>query len=162
MDTLNNNIKEYTIQLSKGQIQKAYKGIMTFMTELKSYLQCKYSEYATSALYFGYMDMTYIAFTPSDFRNRKLKIAIVYMHEECQFELWLAGINRQIQADYINLLSHKNIGNYTLSKVQPGVDSIIASVIIHKPDFDNTEKLKKEIELKTMQFVEDINSMLNQ
>ncbi|GAP18417.1 hypothetical protein LSAC_02310 [Levilinea saccharolytica] len=34
MDTLNSNIQEYQRQLEKGQIQKAYKGLMTFMTGL--------------------------------------------------------------------------------------------------------------------------------
>ena len=36
MDSLNDCVKEYTIQLGKGQIQKAYRGIMTFMSDLKS------------------------------------------------------------------------------------------------------------------------------
>ncbi|MGE5422325.1 MAG: DUF7000 family protein, partial [Ignavibacteriales bacterium] len=39
MDTLNNCIREYTIQLSHGKIQKAYKGIMTFMSGLSKYLE---------------------------------------------------------------------------------------------------------------------------
>lgn len=65
MDSFNNHVREYTIQLSKGQIQKAYKGIMTFMSGLRTYLESMYPEYTASALYFGYMDMTYFAFTPS-------------------------------------------------------------------------------------------------
>ena len=135
MDTLDDYIREYTIQLGKGKIQKAYKGIITFMTELKAYLERKYPDYTIGALYSGYMDMTYLAFTPSDFKTKKLKVAIVFLHEECKFELWLAGTNRKIQADFIELLSHKNIGRYTLSRVSPGVDSIIASLIVEQPLF---------------------------
>jgi hypothetical protein len=160
MDSLNNHIQEYTIQLSKGHIQKAYRGIMTFMSDLKACLESKYPDWSASALYFGYMDMTYFAFTPPTLKNRKLKIAIVFLHEDCKFEFWLAGNNRQIQADYIELLSNKDTGRYTLSQIQPGVDSIIASLIVEQPDFDNPDELKKQIEVKTIEFAKDINSLL--
>ena len=62
MDSLNNHVREYTIQLRKGQIQKAYKGLMIFMSGLRTYLESMYPEYTASSLYFGYMDMTYFAF----------------------------------------------------------------------------------------------------
>ncbi len=125
MDSLNNHIQEYKIQLSKGHIQKAYKGIMTFMSGLKIYLEKGYPDYVTSALYFGYMDMTYFAFTPAFLKKKKLKIAIVFLHEQGRFEVWLGGSNRKIQAEYIERISHKNIGKYILSQVFPGVDSIM-------------------------------------
>ena len=157
MDTLDDYIREYTIQLGKGKIQKAYKGIITFMTELKAYLERKYPDYTIGALYSGYMDMTYLAFTPSDFKTKKLKVAIVFLHEECKFELWLAGTNRKIQADFIELLSRKNIGRYTLSRVSPGVDSIIASLIVEQPCFDNPYELMKQIEGMTLDFINDMD-----
>jgi len=73
MNTLNEHIREYQLQLSKGHIQKAYKGIMTFMSSLKSQLEKAHPDYFTSALYFGYMDMTYFAFTPPDLKEKKVK-----------------------------------------------------------------------------------------
>ncbi|MEI8199489.1 MAG: hypothetical protein WCG21_05485 [Eubacteriales bacterium] len=160
MDTLNNCVREYAIQLSKGQIQKAYKGIMMFMSDLKTDLEHEYAEYTTSALYFGYMDMTYFAFTPPDLKSRKLKIAVVYLHEECKFEAWLAGNNRQVQAEYNALLSRKDLGRFTLSQINPGVDSIIATSIAEHPDFDDLAGLKKQIEGKIMEFVNDITALL--
>jgi hypothetical protein len=162
MDSLNDYIKEYTIQLSKGQIQKAYKGIMAFMSGLRTYLENMYPDFTASALYFGYMDMTYFAFTPPDLRNKKLKIAIIYLHEQGKFEIWLGGSNRKIQAEYIKLLSGKNLGNYKLSQVLPGVDSIIESTLAEQPDFDQPEELKKLIERKTIEFINDITSLLNE
>ena len=162
MDTLGNNIQEYNKQLIKGQIQKAYKGIMAFMSGLSKYLEGRYPDYTASALYFGYMDMTYFAFTPPDLKNKKLKIAIVYLHEEGRFEVWLGGSNRKIQAEYIDLMSRENIGKYKLSQALPGVDSIIESILAEKPDFDRSEELKKQIERKTMEFANDIASLLDE
>lgn len=160
MDTLAKQIQEYRSQLSKGIIQKAYKGIMTFMSGLKTYLEHNHPDYFTSALYFGYMDMTYFAFTPAVLRDKKLKIAVVYLHEGGQFEAWLGGNNRKIQAEYIERLRHTKLGKYQLSQVHPGVDSIIESILVDQPDFDHPEKLQKQIEKKTIEFAIDIASML--
>ena len=162
MESINECIKEYATQLSKGQIQKAYKGIMTFMAELRAYLESGYPDYTAGSLYFGYMDMTYFAFTPANLKNKKLKIAVVYLHEKGVFEVWLAGNNRKIQAEYIALMGSDNIGKYKLSQVIPGVDSIIESTLVEKPDFDHPDELKKQIEKKTMAFVKDILSILDE
>ena len=161
MSSLGDCVKEYAIQLSKGQIQTAYRGIMTFMSDLKSSLEHKYSDFTASAVYLGYLDMTYFAFTPSSLRDRRLKIAIVYLHKECRFESWLAGNTRQIQAEYVEMLSRKDLGRYVLSQIRPGVDSIIASSIVEQPDFDDPDELKKHIEVKTMEFVEDMVHILD-
>jgi hypothetical protein len=161
MDSLNGYVREYTAQLRKGQIQKAYKGIMTFLSDLKVYLESAGPDYASSALYFGYMDMSYFAFTPPELKDKKLKIAIVYLHEECRFELWLAANNRKVQADYIELLKNKDIGGYTLTKAGPGVDSIIETIIARQPDFDNAELLKRQIEAMTREFTENVISIFN-
>jgi len=161
MDLLNKYILEYTSQLRRGQIQKAYKGIMTIMTDLRTYLVSTNPEYAASALYFGYMDMTYFSFTPPDMKKKNLKIAVVYLHGENRFEVWLAGSNRKIQADYIARLSKKNIGKYSLSQIQPGEDAIIAAVIIEKPDFDHPADLKRQIGLAVSEFTADIATMID-
>ena len=134
---------------------------MTFMSSLRADLESKYPDYAMSTLYFGYMDMTYFAFTPPQLRQKKLKIAIVYLHEENRFEVWLAGNNRQIQAEYNALLSQRELGKYALSQINPGVDAIIAYSIIEKPDFDDPDSLKAQIETGTMEFIHDITAMLS-
>ena len=161
MNSLKDSISEYQNALSKGHIQKAYRGIMSFMTDLKGILTKHHPDYLSSALYTGYLDMTYFAFTPSELRNMKLKVAIVYLHDEGRFEVWLSGNNRKIQAEYIKRLSHINIEGYQLSKVMPGVDSIIESIIINHPDFDHPIELKKLIEGATLKFIQDINHLIN-
>ena len=162
MGSLNDQIREYRLQLKEGRIQTAYKGIMTFMSGLKSHLENNYPGHFTSALYFGYLDMTYFAFTPAFLKAKKLKIAIVYLHEQGRFEVWLGGSNRKIQADTIGRLSHRDLGRYQLSRVHPGVDSIIESVVIEQPDFDDLEELKTQIEMKTIEFINDISSLLDE
>jgi hypothetical protein len=106
------------------------------------------------------MDMTYFALTPLSLKQLGLKIAIVFLHEDCRFEVWLAGANRKIQAEYIQMLNGKEIGQYRLSEVLPGVDSILEATLVLGPDFDQPEELKKQIEQKTMQFIADITFIM--
>lgn len=160
MSSVNDCVIEYVAQLRKGSIQKAYKEIMMFMSDLRTHLESSYSDHYVSAVYFGYMDMTYFAFTPAVLKNMKLKIAVVFLHAECRFEVWLAGNNRQVQAEYIEFLENKDMGRYTLSEAAPGVDSIITSVIEEKPDFNNHDGLIKHIEEKTNEFIDDIKTIL--
>ena len=84
------------------------------------------------------------------------------MHEQGRFEAWLGGSNKKIQAEYIELLGGKNIGKYKLSKVLPGVDSIIESILVEQADFVQLEELKMEIEKKILEFINDITAMLNE
>lgn len=160
MESMNNHINEYTQQLKKGRIQKAYKGIMAFMTGLKIYLENKYPDYPTGALYFGYMDMTYFSFTPLELKKKNLKIAVIYLHEQNRFEAWLGGGNRKVQAEYIERLKQMDIGSYQLSRINPGVDSIIELRIVEQPDFDRAEDLMQDIESKTIEFINNILSIL--
>jgi len=84
------------------------------------------------------------------------------LHEQGRFEAWLGGSNKKIQAEYIELLGGKNIGKYKLSKVLPGVDSIIESILVEQADFVQLEELKMEIEKKILEFINDITAMLNE
>ena len=160
MESLDKLLQEYRHQLSKGQIQKAYKGIMTFMSSLKSDLEKSHPDHMIGGLYVGYMDMTYFAFTPPELKDNKVKIAIVYLHESGRFEAWLSGSNRKIQGEIIKRLGEKDIGKYRLSKAIPGVDSIIEAVLVEDPNFDKRKELKLQIEKKTIKFINDIITIL--
>lgn len=160
MATLNESIQAYTHQLSLGEIQKAYRGIMTFMSDLKTVFEKRHPDMLSSALYFGYMDMTYFAMTPQNLRDQKLKIAIVYLHAEARFEFWLAGSNRKIQAETIERLKHIDLGSLVLSKVEPGVDAIVIKTIEDNPDFDHPETLGVMLDQAFIKFVQDIDAIL--
>jgi hypothetical protein len=147
--------------LGKGQIQKAYQGILSFMSALRTTLEKRYPDHAVSTLYLGYMDMTYFAFTPADLKQKRLKIAIVYLHEGGTFEVWLGGSNRTVQAEVIEQVSLMPLDDHLrLSRVQPGVDSILEATLVQQPDFDHPEDLMQELEEKTVEFISHIRPLL--
>ena len=101
MESFHEYILEYRKQMEKGAIRKAYKGLMEYILNLKTYLKNKYPDYFVSgSIYFGYMDITYFSFYPKSLGDMKLKIAIVFIHESMRFEVWLAGYNKQVQSEY--------------------------------------------------------------
>ncbi|UCF62511.1 MAG: hypothetical protein JSV37_07365 [Anaerolineaceae bacterium] len=94
------SMNEYKRQLKKGYIQEAYQGLMAYFRDLKSHFKNQYPEYYVSGgIYYGYMDMTYFSLFPESLKRRKLKIALVFIHDVFRFEVWLSGSNRDVQAE---------------------------------------------------------------
>ena len=83
VSTFQEYMSEYKKQLQKGLIQKAYGGLMDYVMILRTHLQHKYPDYFVSAIYYGYMDMTYFSFTSRMLQEMKLKILelMVTKHE---------------------------------------------------------------------------------
>lgn len=161
MDKLNDQVARYHEELKKGYLQKAYRGIMEFMSGTRTYLSESHADMTTGALYQGFMDMTFFTMTPETLKARKLKVAIVYLHDNNSFEAWLSGTNRQVQSDYLKSLKGTDLSGYELSEAAPGVDSIISLTIAEGPDFNDAEALKKLIEAETMRFITDMERLVS-
>jgi hypothetical protein len=103
MESLQEYVNEYRKQMEKSTIQKAYKGLMEYIMDLRTHFSKKYPDFAPGNIYHGYMDMTYSPISPKELTSRKLKIAIVFIHETIRLEVWLAAQNKQIQTEYRKL-----------------------------------------------------------
>lgn len=161
MEPFHQYIKEYRKQLKKGAIQKAYKGLMGYLMDLRTHLDHEYPEYFVSgSLYYGYMDMTYFSFQPETIKRRKLKIAVVFIHDAVRFEVWLAGNNKQVQEKYWKLFKESHWNKYHLVSTPKGVDSIVEYVLVDDPDFSDLDALTQRIERATLKFIRDIESFL--
>ena len=162
MESLQDYVNEYRKQLEQGTIQKAYKGLMEYIMALRTHLKTKYPDYFVSgSIYYGYMDMSYFSFTPKSLQQRKLKIAIVFIHETCSFEIWLAGYNKQSQAEYWKLLKESGWNKYQLVSTTEGVDAILEHSLVDEPDFSDLEALTTQIEAGTLKFIKDVESFLS-
>jgi hypothetical protein len=161
MENIQEYLNEYRKQLKKGEIQQAYRGLMEYMLSLRSYFQKQYPEFEVPGnLYFGYMDMTYFAIIPPELKQRKLKVAIVFLHEAFRFEVWLSGANRQIQVEFSNLLRGKGWNKYKLTADPKASDSILEHVLVTDPDFEDITGLTEKIESGAIQFIRDIQKVL--
>jgi hypothetical protein len=154
-------MNEYRKHMQKGSIQVAYKGLMEYIMNLKLHFKNRYPDYFVSgSIYFGYMDMTYFSFIPESLKRRKLRIAIVFIHEACRFEVWLAGYNKKVQLEYWKLFKEKEWNKYHIVSTIKNVDSIIDYVLDDNPDFSDLGDLTKQIERRTLKFIKDIENFL--
>jgi hypothetical protein len=161
MASFHEYIAEYRAQLEKGTVQKAYRGLMEYIMELRTIFQNKYPGYFVSgSIYYGYMDMTYFSFTPKSIKDRGLKIALVFIHDRFCFEAWLAGANRQIQKKYWDLLKESAWDKYHLVPAAKGVDAILEHVVADNPDFSNLDELTGQIDRETSKFICDVEDFL--
>ncbi len=106
--------------------------------------------------------MTYFALVPKSLKDRKLKIAIVFLHKEFRFEAWLSGVNKQVQGEYWKLFKDSNWDRYRLVPGIQGYDSIVESILVDDPDFCDPEGLTKMIDSSTMKFIADIDTFLSE
>lgn len=130
MYSLQRAMIEYRKQLKKGAIIEAYRGLMDYIMSLRTHFKNKYPEYLTSGIYFGYMDMTYFSLFPKSLKRQKLKIAVVFIHETFRFEVWLAGVNKTVQAKYWKLFKESGYNKYHLVSSLKGADSIVEHVLV--------------------------------
>ncbi len=163
METFSECMIEYKKQMEKGTIIKAYQGLMEYIMELKTELKNRYPEYFVSgSIYYGYMDMTYFSFTPKSIIDKQLKIAIVFIHEKLRFEVWLAGYNRKVQAQYWKLFSESEWNKYSIPHTIKGTDSIVEHILVDKPDFNDLNRITDQIQRGVMGFIKDIDGFLSE
>ena len=156
-------MNEYRKQLEKGDIQEAYRGLMEYFMGLRTHFMKKYPDYVVSgSIYYGYMDMTYFSIVPKSIKDLKLKIAIVFLHEAFRFEVWLSGVNRQVQTKYWELIKESNWNKYKIVPPAKGVDSILEHILVDNPDFSDLEVLTQQIENNALNFIHDVEEFLSE
>lgn len=161
MPTFNDSMTEYKKQMQLGVINQAYQGLMDYLLGLRNTLTTKHPEYAGSgSFYFGYMDMTYFPLFPPVLKQRNLKIAIVFLHQEFRFELWLAGTNKAVQKQTWQAFRAAGWEKYQLVESLAGRDAVIEHILVDSPDFSDVDALTQRIETETLQFIHDIEEFL--
>jgi hypothetical protein len=135
---------------------------MEYILDLRTYIKNKYPDYFVSgSIYFGYMDMTYFSFYPKSFGQKKLKIAVVLIHESMRFEAWLAGYNKEVQLQYWKMFKESHWDLYPLVPTTKGSDSILEHILVDHPDFRDLDQLTRQIESETMKFIKDFEIFLS-
>ena len=135
------DIEEYQDYIANSKIQATYEYLIQFIAKIQLVFNHE-TNYQTTNISPGYMDYTYFSFFTPTMREKKLRFCLVLNHETIQFELWLMGLNAEIQEQYWNQFysyktkkSHKNMTKLSIYEV----------VIDDKPNFENPEKLIKTI-----------------
>lgn len=162
MDPIDTDMQELQRRLSEGSIQRAYKGIVSFMSHLRSLYAAQPETGAVSELYQGYLDMTCFAIFPDELKKRSLKLAIVFNYQEFQFEVWLAARNRQLQQHYWALFSKNSYDRHPLAHLAVGVDAIVTEVLAADCSLVDRDNLAAQIVAGVAAFARDIVVFLSE
>lgn len=158
--SLAEDIAEYCGAVNNGALPRAYRGILSALVSFKSAWEAAHPQDSVGALYQGYMDMSFVALIPAAFGARRLKISLVFLHDEGVFALWLAAGNRAIQAETSASLRGKPLGGYALCALKPGVDAIISRTVPQPYAFDEPEHLTARLVKEAEQFLGDMVALL--
>ena len=162
MQSINQDMQEFSRQLEKGTIQRAYRALIAYMMGLRKHFSNNLAGYTVSGLYQGFMDMTYFALFPPTLKQRNLKMAIVFNYEAFRFEAWLAGGNREIQRQYWELFKDSQWPEYRVVRPAKGIDSILECDLATDFDLDDPDDLTGSIEKDVVVFLEDIERFLTE
>ena len=160
MHSIRKDMQEFQGQLRSGAIQRAYRALLSYMMELRIHFKNKYPDSSVSALYQGYMDMTYFAVSPPSLKQRGLKIAIVFNYEAFRFEAWLSGRNRSVNRKYWETFKDRKWPAYRVVTPAKGVDSIVECDLAQGFDLSDSDALTASIETGTNAFIKDIEEVL--
>ncbi len=158
---LDKDIRELQERLSDGAIQRAYRGIVSYMSRLRTVFAAQQGERAVSALYQGYFDMTYFALFPEALKKRNLKLAIVFNYQSFRFEVWLAARNRQLQRRYWELLLNAGYKKHPLVEPGLGIDAIVEAVLAADYSLEAEDPLTSQIVKGVAVFERDIIAFLD-
>jgi hypothetical protein len=89
-------------------------------------------------------------------------VPIVFLHEAFRFEVWLSGVNRQVQEKYWKLIKESDWNQYKLVPQEgKDVDSIVEHILVDNPDFSDLDALTQQIEKGTLKFIQDVENFLS-
>lgn len=160
MKTLNQLINNYTCHLQQGEMQVAYKGILEFISKLRAHFIKNYPYYDIGNVYQGYMDMSYFSLSTNLLKDKGLKIAIVYLHEKGDFEVWLSARNREISKRYDSIFNSNISDSITVFHDDNNQDAIIECTLTSMPNFEDKALLIDIIEQGVEKFAITITSLL--
>lgn len=141
MKTLNELICDYTNHLQQGEMQLAYMGIFEFIGKLRAEFIKIHPHYDVSGIYQGYMDMSYFSFSTKSLKDKGLKIAIVYLHEKGDFEVWLSARNRYIAKSFASILNSNIKGDIKVFHDINNPDAVIECILTLTPNFEDQSSL---------------------
>ena len=140
--SLNDRVSAYKEAFASGEIQETHQKLVGIVQSLRTEFVKRYTgKFSVAGVMHGYIDFTYFYLQNDFLKSHKLKLAVVFNHQQVRFELWLLGQTKDVQIRYWEKLKG-------LSWVNPAVMpeySIFEVTLLSNPDFDNITALSKSV-----------------
>lgn len=141
-------------------LQKGYQELIKFFRILRTSLSASMKKYKFSGnIVENNMDYSYFQFTDAELKDRGLKIVIAFVHKDFVYEIWLSGVNRDIQSKFHLLLKNKKC-NYEFSRDPSKIDFIIKDRLVDDVDYEKSDKLIETIEVNSEKFIKNVKDLI--
>lgn len=154
-------VEEYAALVARGDIARAYRAILSTLSQFKSVWETSHPGDSVGALYQGYLDMSFVSVLPGALAKERLKISLVFLHDSGTFTLWLVAGNRAIQKTVSESLRAVPLGPYQLSTLGPGVDAIIEQPLPKPYAFDAPDVLTTALVGAMERFTADMIALVS-
>lgn len=149
-------INEYKKLIQTTNLQKGYQEFIRFFRNLRTYLQKEMPEYAfTGNIVENNMDYSYFQFTNDLLKSKGLKIVIAFVHVDFVYEIWLSGLNREIQRKHYEVL-HGTNHSYTLTDNPAKTDYIQKTQLANDCNYNDIEELFHTIKENALKFIHEV------
>lgn len=146
METNHQLLKMYKNLIQTTQIQECYQYIMKLIHDIYTILKNDLNTFQFSnKVIENNMNFSYFQLTNPQLKKQGLKIQIIFIHQSCQFEVWLSGYNGHIQQQYYQKLNSKC--PFQLCENPQKNDYIVKIPIIKDITIDDTQDVINEIKL---------------
>ena len=140
-----NLLSEYKELIQTTNLREGYQEFIKLFRYIRVSLEKSMPEYKFQGnIVENGMDYSYFLFTNDLLKEKGLKIAVVFVHREFQFEVWLSGFNRKYQSKYYDLLKGKNIP-FELTDNPARKDYILRVALEESVDISDGSLLIKEV-----------------
>ncbi|MCI6496050.1 MAG: hypothetical protein MSA01_03205 [Anaeromassilibacillus sp.] len=103
-------LNEYKTLLQTTDLIEAYQEFIKLFRFLRIELEKTMTEYRFQGnIAENGMDYSYFLFWNEELKSKGLKIAVVFVHRDFRFEVWVSGFNRKYQSKYYDILKDKEI-----------------------------------------------------
>jgi len=152
-------INEYKRLLQTTNLKKGYQEFVQFFRSLRTFLQKELPEYTfTGNIVENNMDYSYFQFTNEGLKSKGLKIVVAFVHGDFDYQIWLSGLNRQIQRKHYEDLKDKR-HPYTLTDNPNKTDYILKMQLIDGCNYNNPEETLKTIKGNAVEFVCEVERL---
>jgi len=161
-------IYEYQRLLQTTDLLKGYQEFVKFFRLLRTYLQRELSDYSfTGNIVENNMDYSYFQFTNAELKAEGLKIVIAFVHADFEYQIWLSGLNRELQTkhqqrmkDFFPVEQMPYPYSLDLTGLPAKTDYIVKAKLVDDVDYSRQDELLSRMKVNTLAFVAQVTRLL--
>lgn len=161
-------IYEYQRLLQTTDLLKGYQEFVKFFRLLRTYLQRELSDYSfTRNIVENNMDYSYFQFTNAELKTEGLKIVIAFVHADFEYQVWLSGLNRELQTKHqqrmkdvfpVEQISYPY--SLDLTDRPTKTDYIVKAILVSDVDYSRQDELLARMKVNTLAFMAQVTRLL--